>query len=109
MTDQTLLRSLRWAGIIEGTSYLLLLFIAMPLKYVFDQPLMVTIVGSAHGFLWIAYLAVLAYVGFRFKWSLKTLFLGGVASVLPFGPWIFDAKILAREYQQETVKIRADS
>lgn len=80
-------------GAIEGTSFLLLLFIAMPLKYLADQPLMVTIVGSAHGVLWIAYLAALAHSAWLGKWPFSRLFLGGVASVLPFGPFVFDARV----------------
>ena len=85
-----ILKKLRLLGHIEGGSLLLLLFVAMPLKYLANQPDAVRIVGTAHGFLWIAYLIALAVVWRVEKWPFQTVFLGGVASVLPFGPWVFD-------------------
>ena len=51
-------------GKIEGWSYLILLFIAMPLKYIFDMPLAVRIVGSAHGLLFVAYVILLGLAHF---------------------------------------------
>ncbi len=92
MTDSQAARleaSLMKVGAVEGTSMLLLLGVAMPLKYVAHQPMAVTIVGSAHGVLWLAYLVVLAIAWRKFGWSFKTVVLGGIASVLPFGPWVF--------------------
>ena len=92
MTDPQSARleaSLRTVGAVEGTSLLLLLGVAMPLKYLAHQPMAVTIVGSAHGVLWLAYLLVLASAWRKFGWTFKTVFLGGIASVLPFGPWVF--------------------
>lgn len=62
---------LRTMGFIEGMSLLILLFIAMPLKYWAGLPLAVTIVGSVHGGLFILYLLVLAYATFSVKWPLK--------------------------------------
>ena len=47
-------------GHLEGISFILLLFIAMPLKYVFDIPVWVRIVGSLHGVLFVAYCLILA-------------------------------------------------
>lgn len=79
---------------LEGISYLLLLFIAMPLKYLADMPLMVKYTGWAHGLLFVLYLIFLLEVAFRYKWSFKKLFLGGLASLLPFGPFVFDKKLL---------------
>ncbi len=84
-------RQLHWIGRIEGTSLLILLGVAMPLKYLAGQPQAVLIVGSLHGGLWILYLLALARAWIALKWSFKTVFIGGVASVLPFGPWWFEA------------------
>ena len=50
------LKWLRKAGIAEGISFLVLLGIAMPLKYLFDQPMAVTIVGWAHGVLFVVFI-----------------------------------------------------
>ncbi len=81
-------------AICEGISYLLLLGIAMPLKYVFNIPEAVIIVGWLHGLLFILYIGSLLNVQFRCKWSFKLFLLAGFASILPFGPFIFDRKYL---------------
>src|SRR5438552_3773981 len=54
---KTILRRLRLVGYTEGVSFLVLLGIAMPLKYFAGMPLAVTIVGAIHGLLWILYVA----------------------------------------------------
>lgn len=70
---------------------LILLGIAMPLKYLASQPQAVLIVGSLHGGLWILYLLALARTWLALKWPFKVVFLAGLASVLPLGPWWFEA------------------
>ncbi len=71
-----------------------LLFLAMPLKYIFGLPQMVQIVGMAHGVLFIAYL-VGAFIMFKpMNWSNKTLFIVIGCSVLPFGPFYVENKYL---------------
>jgi integral membrane protein len=87
------LARLRSIGFLEGTSFLLLLGIAMPLKYLAGQPLAVTIIGTAHGFLWILYLAVLAIAWRHYRWTFGRVVMGGVASVMPFGPFLFDRSL----------------
>jgi integral membrane protein len=74
----------------EGVSYLILLFVAMPLKYFAKQPLPVTIVGYIHGALFVA-LFILAYMVWdkhkkSFKWGLKAF----IASIIPFGTFVMD-------------------
>lgn len=80
----------RKIAFLEGISFLVLLLIAMPLKYFFEQPKAVTIVGSAHGLLFVA-LGVLALDVKRackhpFSWLLKA----GIASLLPFGTFYME-------------------
>ena len=84
----------KWTSILEGTSFLLLLFIAMPLKYIWHWPQMVEVVGMAHGVLFVAYIfgAFLLYK--PMQWSLKTLFIICISSVLPFGPFYVEKKYL---------------
>lgn len=86
---------LRVIGAVEGVSFLLLLFVAMPLKYLAGQPEMVTVVGSAHGVLWIVYLLALVQAGWAHRWPWMRYFAGFIASGLPFGPWVFDARLRA--------------
>lgn len=93
------IKTLGWVGLLEGISFLLLLFIAMPMKYRFDNPILVKYVGMGHGVLFVAFLAVLFIVCEKQKWSIQIFILGLIASILPFGPFIFDRKI--KELAQE--------
>jgi integral membrane protein len=84
------LRSLQVVGYAEGTSFLLLLGIAMPLKYIADLPLAVTIVGALHGGLWILYLLAAAWAASADSWGVGKVAGAFTASILPFGPFVFD-------------------
>ena len=88
-------------GYLEGISFLLLLGIAMPLKYGLGMDMAVTIVGAAHGGLFVLYVAAIFYMMVRVRWSLMTALLAFIASIVPFGPFIFDAKVL--RHQEATV------
>ena len=87
------IKSLRIVGFLEGISFLLLIFIAMPLKYIWDNPILVKYVGMGHGVLFIAFLVVLFVVCEKKKWSIKMFLLGLITSILPFGPFVFDHKL----------------
>lgn len=87
------IKTLRWMGLIEGISFLLLLFIAMPMKYMFDNPILVKYVGMGHGVLFVLFLIVLFVVCEKQKWSIQVFLMGFVASILPFGPFVFDSKL----------------
>ncbi len=88
-----MLNWLRWAGWAEGMSFLILLFIAMPLKYVVGLPQAVRIVGSAHGGLFIIYALLVLMVARERQWPGKLIGLGILAAFLPFGPFWFDSKL----------------
>ena len=73
----------------EGVSFVVLLLIAMPLKYLLDMPLAVKYIGWAHGALFIAYGFQLLYVGVTYKWEFSKIGLYGICSLLPFAPfWV---------------------
>ncbi|NND94355.1 MAG: DUF3817 domain-containing protein [Flavobacteriales bacterium] len=86
-------RLFKRVGILEALSFLLLLFIAMPLKYMMDLPDMVKYVGWAHGVLFIAYVAMLVLAADEQKWSFKWVALAFVAALLPFGPFVLHNKL----------------
>ncbi|HQF55571.1 MAG TPA: DUF3817 domain-containing protein [Fibrobacteria bacterium] len=90
---------LRRIAYVEGWSYILLLFVAMPLKYLLDQPLAVRLVGAAHGGLFLALLAALLACWIARRWSVPRVALVGVASLVPFGTFWAD-RHLAR-WQRE--------
>ncbi len=72
-------------GHAEGVSYLVLLLIAMPLKYMFDMPQAVKIVGSIHGGLFVAYVLLLAIVHFKLKLKITQSIGLFLLSLVPFG------------------------
>jgi integral membrane protein len=84
---------LRWIGKIEGISFLVLLGIAMPLKYLAGQPLAVKLVGWAHGVLFVAFLAALWSARRDAGLSLRLSALVFVASLVPFGPFLIDGRL----------------
>ena len=88
---------LRIIGFYEGISYLALLGIAMPLKYMAGIPEPVKYVGWAHGLLFMLFSLAVAQVAIVKRWSLVKVLAALVASVLPFGPFVLDAKLLKEE------------
>tara|TARA_R110002124_G_scaffold73208_1_gene196315 strand:+ start:438 stop:776 length:339 start_codon:yes stop_codon:yes gene_type:complete len=84
------LRNLTIMGYLEGTSFLLLLGIAMPLKYMLGMPEAVSYIGPVHGVLFVAYIMVLIITAGRIKLPLWALPAGVLGSFLPFGPFVFD-------------------
>ena len=85
--------SLRLLGNIEGISYLLLLGVAMPMKYYFGFPMAVKIVGMAHGVLFIAYCLLLALQMKANKWNVLFGIYLFVATLVPFGTFVTDRKL----------------
>lgn len=81
-------------AVLEGLSFLVLLGIAMPLKYIFGYPEATQAIGMAHGILFIAYVLMVFLIRKQLKWNLKITFLALTASVLPFGPFVVDRKLL---------------
>lgn len=80
-------------GYAEGISFLVLLGIAMPLKYLFHYPLAVTIVGALHGLFFVLYLIAVVHAASVHRWSFLRVLGAFVASLLPFGPFVFDARL----------------
>ena len=95
--DLKQLNQFRKISFAEGTSFLLLLLIAMPLKYLAGLPLMVKYLGWAHGVLFILYVFQLLYVGMQFKWKFKRLLIYFIAAFLPIAPYLVERQ-LRKEY-----------
>jgi integral membrane protein len=84
------LSRLRVVGALEGVSYLVLLAIAMPLKYLAGLPEMVRIVGWTHGVLFILFIAAIAHTTRTVRWPARRVWGALAASVIPFGPFVLD-------------------
>jgi integral membrane protein len=94
MSLQNQVKIFKWISIFEGVSFLVLLLIAMPLKYIWDAPQMVQSVGMAHGILFIAYILGALLLFKPLGWNIKTLMIICVSSVLPLGPFYVEKKYL---------------
>lgn len=92
---QSMLKKFRLIGLLEGVSFILLLFIAMPLKYMYGMPEAVKIVGMTHGILFILYVMMLAMAAKDFSWEMKFNIQLFIASLLPFGTFVTDRKLKA--------------
>lgn len=81
---------------IEGWSYIVLLFIAMPLKYVAGLPMAVRIVGMLHGVLFVIFCISLMEMVLRFRWGLFKTILVFLSSLLPFGTFYMDRQLFGK-------------
>ncbi|PKP25796.1 MAG: hypothetical protein CVU03_06515 [Bacteroidetes bacterium HGW-Bacteroidetes-2] len=89
-----MIKTFRIIALLEGISLLVLLFIAMPLKYIWDAPQMVSTVGMAHGVLFLMYIVFAIMVYSELKWVMKTLAIVMLASIIPFGTFYVEKKYI---------------
>ena len=94
---KTTIGRLRLVGILEGISFILLLGVAMPLKYFYDKPEAVSVVGMAHGVLFLGYCAALLQAWLERDWKFGKVFWLFVASLVPFGPFVAERKLKAEQ------------
>lgn len=87
----------RTIAFMEGISYLVLLFMAMPLKYFAGMPIFVKVVGMAHGVLFILFLVYLLLAARENKWSMKFNFWAFISSLVPFGTFYLEKKLKQME------------
>lgn len=90
----TTIGRLRVVGFLEGVSFLVLLGVAMPLKYAWGEPQAVRVVGMAHGVLFLAYVALAAQAWSEHDWPWKRAAALVASSLVPFGTFYADAKWL---------------
>ena len=88
-------------GYLEGFSFLLLMGVAMPMKYIGGDASMVSLVGSLHGGLFVAYIGLL-FLGVGKHWNFTALIHGFIAAVVPAGPFLFEGMLVSGAYDLET-------
>jgi len=86
---------LRLVALVEGISFLLLLFIAMPLKYLAGYPAAVKVTGMAHGVLFILFMLALLHTTIAYRWKLTFSLLVFLSSLVPFGTFFMDGRLKA--------------
>ncbi len=84
----------RIISFLEGASYLLLLFVATPIKYLLDDPQYVKLLGMPHGLLFVAYIVIAYLIKDQMQWKGKTFGIVLLASIIPFGTFYIDKKYL---------------
>jgi len=94
---KTQLGRLRLLAFIEGVSFLLILFVTMPLKYGLQMGEPNKIVGMAHGVLFILYVVAVIQISMDEQWLKKKTFLALLASIVPFGTFWADKKLFRTE------------
>lgn len=91
------LTRLRVTGVLEGISLIVLTGIAVPVKYINDDPSLVKIIGPLHGLLFLLYVINAISVGVEYRWKFSvTTWKVLLACIIPFGTFYIDRKILRR-------------
>jgi len=91
-TNQVIL--FRLVSYLEGISYLILLFIGVPMKYMANDPTIVKSIGMPHGILFIIYIFLAIVIRQKLQWNTTTFISVLIASVIPFGTFYVDKKYL---------------
>jgi len=89
-----MIKTFRVISFLEGISYLLLLFVAVPIKYFGDNEAYVKMLGMPHGLLFIGYIILAIMLKYELEWKSKTFWMILAASVIPFGTFYIDRKYL---------------
>jgi len=87
-------KSFKIISTLEAISFLVLLGIAMPLKYIWDTPEFVQVIGMAHGILFMMYIAGAWLIKEKLDWTWRVFLITAACSVLPFGPFYVERKYL---------------
>ncbi|MEO6902601.1 MAG: DUF3817 domain-containing protein [Bacteroidia bacterium] len=96
-TNKKILNRFLKVGFAEGISYLVLLLIAMPLKYFAGWPAAVKVVGMLHGILFVAFCITLAHAAFVYRWGIKKIIIAFLLSLVPCGTFFLE-KALKEEH-----------
>lgn len=91
-----MISSFRIISYLEGISYLLILFVTMPLKYLFASPEPNKVIGMTHGFLFLGYIVMAFLIKPEKKWNNKTLGIVLLCSVIPFATFWMDRTYLSK-------------
>ena len=98
---KTTMDKFRLINFIEGISFLILVFVAMPLKYMFEYPIATKIAGMTHGVLFIIFLIMLSQAIQKYKFGTKFSIILFVASLIPFGTTWTDRKLKVYPIDEE--------
>ena len=86
----------RLTSFLEGVSYILLLLIDVPIKYLLNEALFVKILGMPHGILFILYILFSIIAKIKYNWNFRKILVISIASLVPFGTFYIDKKYLTK-------------
>ena len=95
-----MIKVLRVISYLEGISYILLLFIAVPIKYYANDPSLVKLLGMPHGLLFVAYVILSLVSSKEYRWNSKKTLIVLISSVIPFGTFYVDYKYFKTDVQK---------
>ena len=95
-----MIKVLRVISYLEGISYILLLFIAVPIKYYANDPSIVKLLGMPHGLLFVAYVILSLVSSKEYRWNSKKTLIVLISSVIPFGTFYVDYKYFKTDVQK---------
>jgi len=87
-----MIKTLRVISYLEGISYILLLFIAVPIKYYANDPSLVKLLGMPHGLLFVAFVILSLVNSKKYNWSFIKTIVVLISSIIPFGTFYVDYK-----------------
>jgi integral membrane protein len=93
---ETALRNYRITAWVTGVGLLVLVLVAMPLKYFFGQPQLVAVVGMTHGFLYMVYIVCTLLLAERCRWKPLDALLILVAGTVPFASFVAERRVTHR-------------
>jgi integral membrane protein len=96
VTIATALRNYRVAAWVTGIGLLVLVFVAMPLKYFFGEPRPVALVGMLHGFFYMAYIVCTLILAERSRWKPFDALVILLAGTIPIASFVAERKVTQR-------------
>ena len=97
LNNKIIIQTFRVLGWLEGGSFLLLMFVGMPVKYMAGNPAVVKMLGMPHGILFVAYVLLANIIAEELNWSVKVRIYAFIAAVLPFGTFVFEHNFLKKK------------
>jgi integral membrane protein len=98
----------RVMAVVTGIGLVILTFVGIPLQIWAGNDKVVAIVGTAHGYLYLVYLAATADLGLRLRWPLWRMVLIAIAGTVPFCSFIAERKV-TRRIRAERAELSAES
>ncbi|MGB0886246.1 MAG: DUF3817 domain-containing protein [Chitinophagales bacterium] len=89
-----MLKTFKIIALLEGISYIIMMLVGMPLKYLGNNDILIKTLGMPHGLLFVAYVILAFLIQNQMKWSTKDLAIVLICSLIPFGTFWMDKKYL---------------